>query len=309
MSWHGHLTLNYRLDPHAPPDRPRTVAHDRHDGPLRVLQRLYPEGDAICHHVLVHPPGGLVGGDRLDVDLQLETGSHALVTTPGATRFFRSAGETACQQVHARLGDGARLEWLPLETIAYDACLADNRLRLDLAPTAQAIGWDVLALGLPAAGLPWSSGRYDQRLEWPGRWLETAHIDARDHRLLDGPLGWAGQRVLGTLWFAMGTPPASALKTELLETARAAIDAACVAPAAHATQAAQAAQLDRIDGPGPAGVFGLIAGATAAPDAVITVRALAPRVEPLMALFTQVWGAWRSTAWGLSPHTPRIWRM
>lgn len=303
MSWHGHLHLNYRLDPHAPADRPRTVAHDRHDGPLRVLQRLYPEGDTICHHVLVHPPGGLVGGDRLDIDLVLDRGSHALITTPGATRYYRSTGETACQQVGARLAEGARLEWLPLETIAYDACLADNRLRLDLAPTAQAIGWDVLALGLPAAGLPWRSGRYDQRIEQPGHWLETAHIDASDQRLLDGPLGWAGQRVLGTLWFAAGTALPPALEADLLERARVLIDAA--APGSSGSSGSSVTS-------GPSSVpdpSGLIAGATAAPDTVVTVRALAPRVEPLMALFMQIWGAWREAAWGLAPHTPRIWRM
>lgn len=279
MSWHGHLQLNYRLDPHAP--HPRTLAHDRHHGPLRVLQRLYPEGDAICHHVLVHPPGGLVGGDRLDVDLTLAPGSHALVTTPGATRFYRSAGETACQQVSARLDDGARLEWLPLETIAYDACLADNRLRLELAPTAMALGWDVLALGLPAAGLPWLTGRYDQRIELPGRWLETARIDATDRRLLDGPLGWDGQRVLGTLWFACGAPIAPKMKESLLTQARQLIE-----------------DFHPI----------LPAGATGAPDSVLVVRALAPRVEPLMALFGQIRHAWRLAAWDLPAHTPRIWR-
>lgn len=118
MSWHGHLTLDYRLD------GARTIAHDRHHGPLRVLQRLYPEGDAICHHVLVHPPGGIVGGDVLDIDARLAPGSHAVITTPGATRFYRSAGPEAVQNLKAQLAEGARLEWLPLETIAYQDSIA-----------------------------------------------------------------------------------------------------------------------------------------------------------------------------------------
>ena len=98
------------------------VQHDRHDGPLRVLQPLHPEGPAICHHVLVHPPGGLVGGDVLDIDINVQPGAHALVTTPGATRCYRSTGETAVQSVRARIADGARLEWLPLEAIALQPC-------------------------------------------------------------------------------------------------------------------------------------------------------------------------------------------
>ena len=103
MHWHAHLQLDYTRQ------AGRTIAHDRHHGPLRVLQRLYPEGDAVCHQVLVHPPGGIVGGDVLALDATLATGSHALITTPGATRFYRSNGPLAEQQVRATLADGARL--------------------------------------------------------------------------------------------------------------------------------------------------------------------------------------------------------
>ena len=113
MGWHGSLSLRYSRDVD------RTVALDRHEGPLRVLRRLYPEGPRICHHVLVHPPGGIVGGDVLSVDAHLDEGYHALITTAGATRFYRSAGATAVQHVRTRVAPGARLEWLPLETLAY----------------------------------------------------------------------------------------------------------------------------------------------------------------------------------------------
>ena len=91
MSWRGHLALRYWRDGE------RTVAHDRHDGPLRVLQALYPEGPGVCQHVLVHPPGGVVGGDDLAIRADLGEGAHALVTTPGATRFYRSTGARASQ--------------------------------------------------------------------------------------------------------------------------------------------------------------------------------------------------------------------
>jgi hypothetical protein len=103
--------------------------------------------------VLVHPPGGVVGGDTLRIDAHLAPGSHALITTPGATRFYRTAGELAEQSLTARIDDGARLEWLPLETIVHRSALAHNHMRFELAPTAEMIGWDLLALGLrhPAA--------------------------------------------------------------------------------------------------------------------------------------------------------------
>ena len=107
--WQASLALRYMRR------EPRTVVHDRHDGPLRVLRSLYPEGDAICHSVLLHPPGGVVGGDTLAVHVEVEAGAHALLTTPGATRFYRSTGATAAQSLTARVAAGARLEWLPLE--------------------------------------------------------------------------------------------------------------------------------------------------------------------------------------------------
>ncbi|MEO7850759.1 MAG: urease accessory protein UreD, partial [Rubrivivax sp.] len=146
MGWHARLQLHYRRDGE------RCVARARHEGPLRILRSLYPEGPCICHHVLVHPPGGIVGGDVLTLQATLEADTHALITTPGATRFYRSDGETAEQHVQAHVEAGARLEWLPLETIAYSGCQAANRMRFELAPGAEMIGWDVLALGLPASG-------------------------------------------------------------------------------------------------------------------------------------------------------------
>ena len=91
--WPAQLTLRYRREGE------RCIAHDQHEGPLRVLQPLYPEGPGICHHVIVHPPGGVVGGDTLRVHAALADGCHALITTPGATRFYRSEGAPAQQQV------------------------------------------------------------------------------------------------------------------------------------------------------------------------------------------------------------------
>jgi len=275
MAWHGRLELEYRRD------GARTVAHDRHDGPLRVLQPLHPEGAGICHHVLVHPPGGLVGGDVLDIAIGVQAGAHALVTTPGATRCYRSTGETAVQSVRAKVADGAWLEWLPLEAIAYDGCLAENRVQIELARGAEAMGWDIVALGLPASSQPFERGRYVQSIEWPGHWLERGTIDARDRRLLDSPLGFAGRRVLATAWLATGDAWSDARCDELLEAARAAI-------------AGEALEVD--------------AGITAAQPDVLVARVLAPMVEPAHALLVRIWRAWRAAAWGLEAVVPRVWR-
>jgi urease accessory protein len=275
MSWRGHLALSYARDGE------RTVAHDRHHGPLRVLQRLYPEGPAVCHHVLVHPPGGIVGGDVLEIDVDLAAGSHALVTTPGASRFYRSAGDTARQDLRARVAADARLEWLPMETLAYDGCLAENRLRFDLAPGAEMIGWDVLALGLPAAGAPFQRGSFLQHLELPGVWLERGRIDAADQRLRDSPLGWAGHDTLATLWFAAGEPLPQVRRDALIASARDA-DAAWGE--------------------------GLQVGSTALHPQVVVLRALAHRVEPAMRLLVAVRAAWRRAAWQMAAEPPRVWR-
>lgn len=298
MGWQGRLRLAYRRD------GDRTIAHDLHEGPLRVLQRLYPEGDAVCHHVLVHPPGGLVGGDELDIDAQVGAGAHAVLTTPGATRFYRSEQGPAVQRTRLRLARGARLEWLPLETLAYDGCVGENHLTLDLAPGAQAMGWDILALGLPAAEQAFARGSFLQHLHWPGRWLERGRIAAQDHRLRESPLGWAGRGVLAMLWFAVaeGPPPDT----------RAPGSTACVEmpPGAspgpwpdthHALPARLAAAAQPLVEAEP------LAGVTCPHPDVVVVRLLADRVEPAFALLRQVRAAWRRQAWGLDEHPPRIW--
>ena len=188
MPWHARLSLDYTLE------AGRTVARFAHDGPLRILQSLYPEGDAVCHNVLVHPPSGLVGGDTLDVRITAGAGTHGLVTTPGASRFYRSDGPVAVQRTQITLQAGARVEWLPLEALCYSGCVAENHLTLNLAPGAELVGWDITALGLPHAQLPFERGSFLQHIELPGTWLERGRIDAADTRLLNGPLGLAGDR-------------------------------------------------------------------------------------------------------------------
>jgi len=276
-SWHARLQLTARLDAER-----RCVVHSAHEGPLRALKTLYPEGAAIAHQVLVHPPGGIVGGDRLEVVLDLQPHAHAVITTPGAARFYRSTGAAGVQRVLATLGSAARLEWLPLESIAHSGCIAENHAEFQLAGDAEMIGWDLLALGLPASGEAFTAGRFTQHLELPGVWLERGVIDSADTRLLQSPLGLAGHSTLLTLWFAAGREMPGARVEALLDAAR-----------------------ERVQAPDRAAP---VAGVTALQQRVIVLRALAHRIEPAMALAQAVRAAWRGVAWQLEPTAPRVWR-
>lgn len=281
-----------RLELDAWRDGAHTRTRNRHSGPLRFLKSLHPEGPGICHEVLVHPPGGIVGGDSLDIELNVQAAAHVLVTTPGATRWYRADGRAARQHARLRVGEGARLEWLPAESIAHPGCLASNRIELDLAPGAEAMLSELLVLGLPASGEAFAAeaeGCFEQHLAWPGRWLERGRLRAADRLLLESPLGLAGQPVLATLAFA-------------------AHDAQPDGPAPRARRAArQALLLDAARGcidAAPA----VTAGATAPNPDVVLVRAVAPRVEPAQALLRAVWAAWRTAAWALPAPGLRLWR-
>lgn len=276
MTWHASLQLDYTCESN------RSVARYLHQGPLRILQSLYPEGDAICHNVLVHPPSGLVGGDTLDMQVSVGPGAHGLVTTPGATRFYRSEAGLATQQVKAHVAAGGRLEWLPLEAIAYNGCDALNRAVFDLAPGAEMMAWDITALGLPAADLPFEQGQFRQHIEVAGAWLERGTLNAEDTRLMNSPLGMAGQRCMASLVFASGSALAPERTDRALALARECIEASTLR---------------------------LSAGATSPHPQIMVLRVLSPVTEPAVQLLREVWAAWRQEMWGLSGTLPRLWQM
>ncbi len=277
MTWHSSLTLNYTAS-----DRAKTTASFVHNGPLRILKSLYPEGDAICHNVLVHPPGGLAGGDVLDINVKVAKGAHGLVTTPSATRFYRSDGDAASQHSRLQVQASARLEWLPLEAIAHPGCLADNRLTLQLEPGSEMIGWDVAALGLPHSGQPFDTGSYCQHIEMPGVWLERGRVQASDQRLRFSQLGLAGNTCMASLFFAVGSDLPRPRRERALDAARHILHTQAVA---------------------------LAAGVTSPNARVVVVRALAPQVEPALNLLKQIWACWRTELWQLPTDQPRIWAM
>ncbi|MFD1691873.1 urease accessory protein UreD [Azotobacter chroococcum] len=195
-AWHAELDLAYARAG----DATRPVRR-RHAGPLRVQKHLYPEGPQVCQHILVHPPGGIAGGDRLEIAAEVGSGAWAQLTSPGAAKWYRAAAP-AMQQLRLRVAAGATLEWLPQETIVYSAAQAELSTRIELEGDARLCYWDIVALGRPASDERFAAGHYRAALDIhrDGRllWHERQRLDGGDG-LLDSPIGLDGAPVFATL--------------------------------------------------------------------------------------------------------------
>jgi len=164
-SWPAFLDLTFTGS-----DRGTALRDCTHQGPLYVQKAFYPEGKDCAHVYLLHPPGGIVSGDTLEVRLNLEDSANVLLTTPGASRLYRarideSQTEPLLQRITNTLevGTSSQLEWLPNETIVYDGAIIDLVTEVQLAPNATFCGWEITCLGLPAADAPFKHGRFSQR--------------------------------------------------------------------------------------------------------------------------------------------------
>lgn len=202
QGWRAHLELTF-----ARRNGITVLARNRHTGPLRVQRPLYPEGGG-CHAYVLHPPGGVVGGDRLEIDARVADGAAALITTPGATKFYRSNGETAVQQSCLDVAPNARLEWLPQETILYPGADAAMATRVELAPGGAFIGWEILCIGLPACGQTFGDGRLATSLtvRRAGRLLFKDRLRIAAQGELARPAGLRGFSVCATM-IATGCAP------------------------------------------------------------------------------------------------------
>jgi len=262
--WQARLELGFA------PRGPRTaLVHRQQRGPLAVQRPFYPEGDA-CHVYVLHPPGGVVGGDTLHIQVDLAAGAHALLTTPGATKFYASAGETARQVQSLHVADGATLEWLPQENIFFPGALASLQTRVELEGGARFIGWETQCLGRPVVDERFEQGLGDFRL----------HIQRNGDPLLLDRLTVIADRLQGAATLRGQPVTATLLAT----------------PAADGALAAVRALLQDVSEVG-----------CTLMDGLLVVRYLGASTEQARTLFTAVWSALRPSVLGRAPCPPRIW--
>jgi urease accessory protein len=185
-----------------------------------VVQRaLFPEGPEVPHVYVLHPPGGIVGGDRLRIDVDVEPGAHALLTTPAATKIYRTAGPRSAQHQHLTVRENATLEWLPLENILFDRAAIDLVTEVRLAASSRFIGTEMLCFGLPARGEGFGRGLCSQRFDL---WRDDRPILIERGRFDGaGPLHGAAWGLRGAPILAMLVATPAPRDPELLEALRA----------------------------------------------------------------------------------------
>ncbi|HVX93535.1 MAG TPA: urease accessory protein UreD [Polyangia bacterium] len=259
------------------------LGHRAHVGPLAVQRPFFPEGPGVCHVYLLHPPGGIVGGDRLQIDVRVAEGAHALVTTPAATKVYRTAGPGASQECTLAVAPGATLEWLPQEAIVYDGADVSLTTRVRLGAGARFLGVDVLCFGLPARrDGRFLRGRCKQSVElWHGPRpvaLERGRFDG-DGAVHAAGWGLAGAPVLGTFFAS----PAPAACDDLLDAAR-----------------ARAAAL-------PAGDLGAATVLGRGDASALVCRYVGASAERASTFLRAVWADARAALLGRAPAFPRIW--
>lgn len=256
--------------------RTTRLARASHRGPLYVQRALYPEGAAVCHLYLLHPPGGVVQGDRLDVTLRAPAETAALVTTPSAGKVYRAPDKWAHQIFDLTVGAEAAVEWLPQETIVYERAQLATYLRIDLAADARLIAWDMQVLGRPAAGEGFEHGALTSTIHVdidgePALRETGSFLGSQQSPVLDSAWGLAGYRVLGTFIAYCSGGVDEATRAELNTDSRV-----------------------------------LVAASTQVDDLLI-LRALAAEADVLRSYFETVWQRLRPAVMGRAPMRPRIW--
>src|SRR5687767_10998705 len=186
--WKASLSLGFRRV-----EQKTILAERRAEGPLVVQKPLYPDGPERCHAIVVHPPGGIAGGDELALDVSVENDANALLTTPGAAKWYRSAGAWAKQRLRFQVTGS--LEWLPRETIVFDGALADVQTQVVLSEGARYVGWEVACLGRFTRGRLKTETRIMQGTRM--LFIEKGEIEGGG-RLMRSPVGLGSRSVFGT---------------------------------------------------------------------------------------------------------------
>lgn len=194
--WHASLDLYLEKK-----EDKTVLARTNRQGPLTIQQPLYAE-DGTCHIYLLHPPGGLVGGDRLDLAVYAGENTHTLLTTPGATKFYRSSGPEAVQTQTLNVAGGSVLEWFPQETILFEGANGNLATTVHLDPEAVFMGWEILCLGLPALKKTFDRGQLNATVTLFNDTIPLLFekLKVNDKRDLSGPAGLRNQPVSATFW-------------------------------------------------------------------------------------------------------------
>lgn len=271
-SWKASLALAFS----ASAGTTRLVRRGQH-GPLLVQRPFFPEGGKVCHAYILHPPGGIVAGDALNLEIEVEEGAHALVTAPAASKIYRSDGRVSSQMQTVRVAAGGVMEWLPPEAIFFDGARSHWKTRIELSGNAVFMGWEILCLGRPACGERFRTGFCRQHFElW------------RDGRPLVLERARLGPGVFEATWGLRG----------------ASISAALFATSPALTPGSAPALLQELRGlPVREGTF---ASASVVSD-VLVFRFLGNAVESARILFEQAWRILRPVIAGRPACAPRIW--
>ena len=250
------------------------------------LDRLYQQGSAKIllprthggapEAVFVNTSGGITGGDRLGYALEAGAGAELTATTQAAERIYRSTGDLGIMEVALTLGPGARLDWLPRETILFEGGRLARRLTVEMAEDARLTMLETVVLGRAAMGETLAGATITDhwRLFRAGALVhaEALRLGPDARMAARGRAALRGSRAFATLLHA--APGAE----ERLGAARAMLGAAGAAEA------------------------GVAAAATAKPGLLI-LRFLAPDAAPLLAVLARLLTALR----GAPP--PRVWSL
>jgi urease accessory protein len=254
------------------------LVDNRHFGPLLVQKAIYPEGERICHAVIVHPPGGIAGGDELTLEIDLETNSSAVITTPAAAKWYKAPCLRCRQEISIRLAKGSTLDWLPQENIFFNATNVDSKFTLQMEPGATAIGWDIGLLGRRTSGEQWLEGSLHcvtsiERRDGSPLWVERLLLDA-SASLREACQGLYGFNAFGTIW---------------------AIGSGCMAAVAEELSSHLPFETE------------LRAGVTSIPEGILLVRALAQDCEQMRQVMMDCWLRLRPLVHGLPAQRLRLW--
>ncbi len=211
--WHGKLNLVY-----AGRQGKTQLIYNHQQAPLKVQRPFYPEGEKVCHSVILHTAGGMVGGDRLSSNIHLQPQAQTLITTAAASKIYRSNGLQARQTIQMQVDADACLEWLPQETILFNNAIYRQDLRVELATGGNWLGWEITRFGRSARGEKFLQGEWRSHTEiWQQGvplWIDRQYLPGSE-KTFHSPHGLAGKPIVGSLVWVGG-----AVSAEIVEKTR-----------------------------------------------------------------------------------------